>query len=307
MPGLNRTASKSVLSWKYEVILKTSKARLPRFNRRWWWHLGYKTGWAICRKRLNLKPQRLRSEFKMNLKVDVTPNMNRLCFNRLSPPPLQDQSLSNWQLKRQVGSGAPIVYKFPHKFALKAGASVTVRFTRRRRETWVSRETRTIKASNSLQVWAASGGGSHKPPTDLVWKSQNSWGSGELLQTTLINANGEVRLVPRSSFRLRSASAAKCFFFFYSTSGNGLEESDAHVVPGRRGWRGELRGFPLLVLRTTVLALFSRFCRERTSVCPKVHLTPLFLSPAGFNLKLNDHNYLTLTHAAFTVRWSLAV
>lgn len=44
-----------------------------------------------------------------------------------------------------------------------------------------------------LQIWAASGNGTHNPPTDVVWKSQNSWGTGDLLQTSLISANGEVR------------------------------------------------------------------------------------------------------------------
>lgn len=43
------------------------------------------------------------------------------------------------------------------------------------------------------QIWTASGNGTHNPPTDLLWKSQNSWGTGDLLQTTLISANGEVR------------------------------------------------------------------------------------------------------------------
>lgn len=38
----------------------------------------------------------------------------------------QDQNLGNWQLKRQVGSGAPIFFKFPVKFTLKAGQRVTV-------------------------------------------------------------------------------------------------------------------------------------------------------------------------------------
>lgn len=42
---------------------------------------------------------------------------------------LQDQSLGNWQVKRQVGSGTPIIYKFPHKFTLKAGGTVTVSYT----------------------------------------------------------------------------------------------------------------------------------------------------------------------------------
>uniref|UniRef100_A0A8C5E160 Lamin A n=1 Tax=Gouania willdenowi TaxID=441366 RepID=A0A8C5E160_GOUWI len=87
-------------------------------------------------------------------------------FVRLSNKADEDQSLNNWQLKRQVGSDAPIIYKFPHKFTLKAGSTVT--------------------------IWASSGGGTHNPPTDLVWKNQSSWGTGDHLQTLLINANGEV-------------------------------------------------------------------------------------------------------------------
>uniref|UniRef100_A0A3Q2TZQ9 Lamin A n=1 Tax=Fundulus heteroclitus TaxID=8078 RepID=A0A3Q2TZQ9_FUNHE len=89
-------------------------------------------------------------------------------FIRLSNKADEDQSLANWQLKRQVGSDTPIAFKFPSKFTLKAGSTVT--------------------------VWAASGGGTHNPPTDLVWKSQASWGTGDLLQTTLISAGGEVRV-----------------------------------------------------------------------------------------------------------------
>lgn len=46
------------------------------------------------------------------------------------------------------------------------------------------------------QIWAAGGGGTHNPPSDLVWKNQNSWGSGDLFQTSLISSNGEVRHEP---------------------------------------------------------------------------------------------------------------
>lgn len=38
----------------------------------------------------------------------------------------QDQNLGNWQVKRQVGSGSSIFFKFPVKFTLKAGHRVTV-------------------------------------------------------------------------------------------------------------------------------------------------------------------------------------
>ncbi|KAL2084388.1 hypothetical protein ACEWY4_019906 [Coilia grayii] len=99
-------------------------------------------------------------------------------YVRLSNKADQDQVLGHWQVKRQVGTGTAIVYKFPPKFTLKAGASVT--------------------------IWAANGGGTHNPPTDLVWKTQNSWGTGDLFQTTLISANGEemaMRKVTRTLFQ----------------------------------------------------------------------------------------------------------
>ncbi|XP_068610741.1 lamin-A-like [Brachionichthys hirsutus] len=99
-------------------------------------------------------------------------------YVRLSNKADEDQSLGNWQVKRQIGTGSPTTFKFPHKFNLKAGGTVT--------------------------IWAASGNGAHNPPTDLVWKSQNSWGTGDLFQTTLISANGEemaMRKVTRTLFR----------------------------------------------------------------------------------------------------------
>lgn len=43
-----------------------------------------------------------------------------------------------------------------------------------------------------LQVWAAGAGVAHSPPSTLVWKSQNSWGTGENFRTVLVNADGEV-------------------------------------------------------------------------------------------------------------------
>ncbi|XP_040899686.1 lamin-A-like [Toxotes jaculatrix] len=98
-------------------------------------------------------------------------------YIRLSNKADEDQPLGNWQVKRQVGNSSPIVYKFPPKFTLKAGGTVT--------------------------IWAASGGGTHNPPTDLLWKTQNSWGTGDLLQTILISANGEemaMRKVTRTLF-----------------------------------------------------------------------------------------------------------
>uniref|UniRef100_A0A8C4HLL2 Lamin B2 n=1 Tax=Dicentrarchus labrax TaxID=13489 RepID=A0A8C4HLL2_DICLA len=78
----------------------------------------------------------------------------------------QDQLLGNWRLKRQVDNGDEVIYKFSPKFVLKAGQSVT--------------------------VWSADAGVAHSPPSDLLWKSQTSWGTGNDIVTTLINTDGEV-------------------------------------------------------------------------------------------------------------------
>ncbi|KAG7513914.1 lamin-B2 [Solea senegalensis] len=77
----------------------------------------------------------------------------------------QDQPLGNWRLKRQVDDGDEIIYKFSPKFVLKAGQTVT--------------------------VWSADAGMAHSPPTDLLWKSQASWGTGNDMVTSLVNADGE--------------------------------------------------------------------------------------------------------------------
>ncbi|XP_017296120.1 lamin-A isoform X2 [Kryptolebias marmoratus] len=98
-------------------------------------------------------------------------------YVRLSNKADEDQNLGNWQLKRQIGSGAPIIFKFPPKFILKAGQRVT--------------------------IWASNGGGVHSPPSDLVWKTQASWGTGDQFQTSLISAGGEemaMRKVIRTHF-----------------------------------------------------------------------------------------------------------
>lgn len=77
----------------------------------------------------------------------------------------KDQSLGSWRLKRQIADGEEIAYKFSPKFALKAGQTVT--------------------------VWSADAGVSHSPPSDLLWKSQSSWGTGENILTFLVNSSGE--------------------------------------------------------------------------------------------------------------------
>ncbi|OPJ67995.1 lamin-B2 [Patagioenas fasciata monilis] len=87
----------------------------------------------------------------------------------------KDQSLGNWRLKRQIGDGEEIAYKFTPKYVLRAGQTVT--------------------------IWGADAGVSHSPPSVLVWKNQGSWGTGGNIRTYLVNAEGEevaVRSVTKS-------------------------------------------------------------------------------------------------------------
>ncbi|XP_036169756.1 lamin-B2 isoform X4 [Myotis myotis] len=56
--------------------------------------------------------------------------------------------------------------------------------------------------NSSDKVWAAGAGVAHSPPSTLVWKSQNSWGTGGSFRTVLVNADGEevaIRTVKQSS------------------------------------------------------------------------------------------------------------
>nr|XP_056701253.1 lamin-B2 [Euleptes europaea] len=88
----------------------------------------------------------------------------------------KDQSLGNWRLKRRIGDGEEIAYKFTPKYVLRAGQTVT--------------------------IWAADAGVAHSPPSVLVWKSQGSWGSGANIYTYLVNSDGEevaVRSLTQSS------------------------------------------------------------------------------------------------------------
>uniref|UniRef100_A0A8C5BWL1 Lamin A/C n=1 Tax=Gadus morhua TaxID=8049 RepID=A0A8C5BWL1_GADMO len=99
-------------------------------------------------------------------------------YVRLSNKSDEDQPLGHWMIQRKEGSSETISYKFPPKFILKAGAAVT--------------------------VWSSGGGGVHSPPTDLVWKTQTSWGTGDMMETLLINTGGEemaMRKVTRSLFQ----------------------------------------------------------------------------------------------------------
>lgn len=76
----------------------------------------------------------------------------------------EDQAMVGYELVKTIGDETA-TYKFTPKYVLKAGQKVT--------------------------VWASDAGVSSKPPSDLVWKNQSSWSTGEDVQVGLINPQGE--------------------------------------------------------------------------------------------------------------------
>ncbi|XP_065518329.1 lamin-B1 [Lathamus discolor] len=85
-------------------------------------------------------------------------------FIRLKNSSRQDQPMGGWELIRKIGD-ASAVYRYTSRYVLKAGQTVT--------------------------IWAANAGVTASPPTDLIWKNQNSWGTGEDVKVVLKNSQGE--------------------------------------------------------------------------------------------------------------------
>ncbi|KGL94202.1 Lamin-L(III), partial [Charadrius vociferus] len=85
-------------------------------------------------------------------------------YVRLKNKSNEDQPLHGWVLRRHLGSVPDVTYKFPSRFTLQAGQVVT--------------------------IWGAAAGVS-PGPSDLVWKSQKSWGTADNIGVTLITDDGE--------------------------------------------------------------------------------------------------------------------
>ncbi|NWJ09618.1 LMNB1 protein, partial [Crypturellus undulatus] len=85
-------------------------------------------------------------------------------FIRLKNTSEQDQPMGGWEMIRKIGDTSA-TYKYTSRYVLKAGQTVT--------------------------IWAANAGVIASPPTDLIWKNQNSWGTGEDVKVVLKNSQGE--------------------------------------------------------------------------------------------------------------------
>ncbi|XP_018420561.1 PREDICTED: lamin-B1 [Nanorana parkeri] len=85
-------------------------------------------------------------------------------FIRLKNNADEDQPLGGWEITRTIRDTS-VNYKFTSRYVLKAGQTVT--------------------------IWAANAGVPASPPTDLIWKNQNSWSTGEDVKVVLRNSQGE--------------------------------------------------------------------------------------------------------------------
>ncbi|NXP02502.1 LMNB1 protein, partial [Thinocorus orbignyianus] len=85
-------------------------------------------------------------------------------FIRLKNTSEQDQPMGGWELIRKIGDTSAS-YRYTSRYVLKAGQTVT--------------------------IWAANAGVTASPPTDLIWKNQNSWGTGKDVKVVLKNSQGE--------------------------------------------------------------------------------------------------------------------
>ncbi|XP_069609990.1 lamin-B1 [Ranitomeya imitator] len=85
-------------------------------------------------------------------------------FIRLKNNSDQDQPLGGWEIVRTIGETSAN-YKFTSRYVLKAGQTVT--------------------------VWASNAGVLASPPSDLIWKNQSSWGTGQDVKVALRNSQGE--------------------------------------------------------------------------------------------------------------------
>ncbi|XP_002734960.1 prelamin-A/C-like isoform X1 [Saccoglossus kowalevskii] len=86
-------------------------------------------------------------------------------FIKLQNTTEKDQAMGSWQLKVKADDNEEVTFKFTNRFVLKAGATVT--------------------------VWCQEAGQGHNPPSDLLWKNQKNFGTGEKVQTVLVDSSGE--------------------------------------------------------------------------------------------------------------------
>lgn len=91
-----------------------------------------------------------------------------------------------------------------------------------------------------IQVWSADAGVTHSPPTDLLWKSQATWGTGNDIITTLINADSEV-MTPMKGYVCRQPHVISCSLFFELERCSWICLNNLSWLPVCRRWPQEVQ------------------------------------------------------------------
>lgn len=79
----------------------------------------------------------------------------------------KEENIGDWRLRRKIDGRKEVVYTFPSNIVIKAG--------------------------KTTKVWARDQGGYNSPPYDLVFDAESNWGTGNTVQTVLVNRDGEER------------------------------------------------------------------------------------------------------------------
>ncbi|KAG7481478.1 hypothetical protein MATL_G00066970 [Megalops atlanticus] len=129
-------------------------------------------------------------------------------FIRLHNTSEQDQPMGGFEMTRTIGD-VSATYRFTPKYVLKAGQKVT--------------------------IWASNAGVSSSPPTDLIWRNQSSWGTGQDIKVVLRNPQGQEVAERTTVFKTASAEEEG-----EEVEEEEVEEAEAQVVEGEV--RGTRRG-----------------------------------------------------------------
>ncbi|KAF1380940.1 hypothetical protein PFLUV_G00169280 [Perca fluviatilis] len=95
-------------------------------------------------------------------------------YVRLTNKSNKDKPLGGWELHLQINNRKPSMFTSFDSFILKAGETVT--------------------------IWASGCCVNDNSPTDLVWKDQKPWDTGEQLRVSLYSCNGEVMTTKEVGF-----------------------------------------------------------------------------------------------------------
>jgi len=97
----------------------------------------------------------------------------------------KEENLDEWKLKRKIDGKREIVFTLPKGFILKP--------------------------SKTVKIWAKNQGGIHGPPEQLIFDGEESWGTGQNVQTILYNKDGEEKAthIQRTSSTLEKTPQEK--------------------------------------------------------------------------------------------------